>query len=201
MNFKNTSNYILLFIIFFFTSCKTIDILSFKEQENIKNLDIDKVEFDSNIDLSNIVNTSINKKDFYSPFDLSIEKAMKEAERVPRDQIDEETNESCEKCERPMVIKSGRFGRFMSCSGFPECASELVERRQKGRGGKIFYGCSGYPNCSFAVNQKPLPQPCPECGEMLVASGRENARCLTCKYKGPVQEEIPEDNLQEVTVP
>ncbi len=157
-------------------------------------------------------------KDFYSPFDLSIEKAMKEAERVPRDQIDEETNESCEKCERPMVIKSGRFGRFMSCSGFPECknskpliikvgvscpecASELVERRQKGRGGKIFYGCSGYPNCSFAVNQKPLPQPCPECGEMLVASGRENARCLTCKYKGPVQEEIQEDNLQEVTVP
>ena len=98
-------------------------------------------------------------KDFYGPFDESIEKAMKEAERVPRDQIDEETNEVCEKCERPMVIKSGRFGRFLSCSGFPECKNsrpiinkvgvdcpecgkELVERRQRGRGGKIFYGCS-----------------------------------------------------------
>lgn len=144
-------------------------------------------------------------KEFYEPFDKSIEKAMKEAERVPRDQIDEETDESCEVCERPMVIKSGRFGRFMSCSGFPECKNskpiiirvgvpcpecgkDIVQRRQKGRGGKIFYGCSGYPDCKFALNQRPIPQPCPECDEMLVASGRENARCLTCKWKGPLPE-------------
>ena len=60
-------------------------------------------------------------RDFYGPFDKATDRAMKEAERVPRDQIDEETDESCEKCERPMVIKSGRFGRFLSCSGFPEC--------------------------------------------------------------------------------
>lgn len=144
-------------------------------------------------------------KEFYEPFDLSIEKAMKEAERVPRDQIDEETDEVCIECERPMVIKSGRFGRFMSCSGFPECkhsrpiiirvgvpcpecGMDIVQRRQKGRGGKLFYGCSGYPNCKFAINQRPIPQECPECSEMLVASGRENARCLTCKWKGPLPE-------------
>ncbi|MCH8869468.1 MAG: type I DNA topoisomerase [Chloroflexi bacterium] len=156
-------------------------------------------------------------KDFYEPFDKSIEKAMKEAERVPRDQIDEETDEFCEKCERPMVIKSGRFGRFMSCSGFPdcknskpiiirvgvpcpECGKDMVERRQKGRGGKVFYGCSGYPDCKFALNQRPLPQPCPECDEMLVVSGRENARCLTCKWKGarPETEEEAEESMEEV---
>ena len=148
--------------------------------------------------------------EFYEPFDKAVERALKEAERVPRDQIDEETDEVCEKCERPMVIKSGRFGRFLSCSGFPECknsrpllnrvgvecpdcAGDLVERRQRGKGGKRFYGCSNYPTCSFASNQRPLPQPCPECGKMLVASGRTNARCTACEFKGPAPEEEPLD--------
>ena len=147
-------------------------------------------------------------KDFYTPFDESIERAMKEAKRVPRDQIDEETDEVCEECERPMVIKSGRFGRFLSCSGFPECrasrplltrvgvecpecGSDLVERKQKGRGGRRFYGCSNYPACDFAVNQRPLPQPCPECSKLLLASGRANARCPACGFKGPIPESEP----------
>ena len=146
-------------------------------------------------------------KEFYGPFDAAIDRAIKEAERVPRDQIDEETDEVCEKCERPMVIKTGRFGRFLSCSGFPECrnarpllkrvgvdcpecGNDIVERRGKGkgRGPKTFYGCSGYPACNFAVNQRPLPQPCPDCGGMLLASGRTNARCTACEFKGPAPE-------------
>jgi DNA topoisomerase-1 len=147
-------------------------------------------------------------KEFYKPFDKSIEKAMKEAERVPRDEIDEETDEVCEQCERPMVIKSGRFGRFLSCSGFPdcknakplltrvgvdcpECGSDLVERKQRGKGGRKFYGCSAYPTCTFAVNQRPLTQHCPECGKMLLASGRTNARCTSCDFKGAVPDEEP----------
>jgi DNA topoisomerase-1 len=147
-------------------------------------------------------------RDFYDPFDKAIERAMIEAQRVPRELIDEETDEVCEKCERPMVIKSGRFGRFLSCSGFPECknsrplltrvgvqcpecGNDLVQRKQRGKGGKTFYGCSGYPNCKFAVNQRPLAPPCPECGKMLVASGRANARCASCGYKGPVPESEP----------
>jgi DNA topoisomerase-1 len=147
-------------------------------------------------------------RDFYGPFDKATDRAMKEAERVPRDQIDEETDESCEKCERPMVIKSGRFGRFLSCSGFPECRNsrplltrvgvecpecggDLVERRKRGKGGRPFYGCSNYPTCSFAVNQRPVPEPCPECSGMLLASGRGNARCNSCDYKGPVPESEP----------
>ena len=146
--------------------------------------------------------------EFYKPFDKAIERAMKEAERVPRDQIDEESDEVCEKCERPMVIKSGRFGRFLSCSGFPECKNsrpllarvgvecpecggDLVERKQRGKGGRRFFGCSNYPTCNFAVNQRPLPQPCPECGKLLLASGRTNARCTACDYKGPAPESEP----------
>jgi DNA topoisomerase-1 len=146
-------------------------------------------------------------KEFYDPFHRSVGKAMTEAQRVPRELIDEKTDEVCEKCERPMVIKSGRFGRFLSCSGFPECRNskplmtrtgvecpedggELVQRRQRGKG-KTFYGCSNYPNCKFAVNTKPLPVPCPECGKLLVASGKENARCTACKYKGPIPEAEP----------
>ena len=144
-------------------------------------------------------------REFYEPFDEAVERAMKEAQRVPRDQIDEETDEVCEKCERPMVIKSGRFGKFLSCSGFPECrnsrpllnsvgvqcpecGNDLVERKKRGRGGRLFYGCSGYPGCTFAVNQRPLPEPCPECGKLLLSSGRTNARCSSCDYRGPVPE-------------
>ena len=141
-------------------------------------------------------------KELYDPFDASVERALKEAERVPRDQIDEESDEVCEKCERPMVIKSGRFGRFLSCSGFPECKesrplltrvgvecpecnSDLVERQQKSGRRRRFYGCSNYPACEFTTNQRPLPEPCPDCGKLLVASGRTNARCGECGYYGP----------------
>ena len=73
----------------------------------------------------------------------------------------------------------------------PECGGDLVERRQKGKGGRRFYGCSTYPKCNFAVNQKPLPQPCPECSKLLLASGKSNARCTSCDYKGPVPEAEP----------
>jgi DNA topoisomerase-1 len=145
-------------------------------------------------------------KEFYGPFHEAVEEAIENAERVPRDQIDEESGESCEVCERPMVIKSGRFGRFLSCSGFPECknsrpflakvgvacpecGSDLVERKGRGKGGKRFYGCSSYPKCAFSVPQKPLPQPCPECNSLLIAYRRDNGRCTSCDYRGPVPDE------------
>ena len=147
-------------------------------------------------------------KDFYAPFDKLIDRAMKEADRVPRDQIDEETDEVCLECERPMVIKSGRFGRFLSCSGFPECktsrpllvrvgvdcpecGSDLVARKQKAKAGRTFYGCSNYPACTFSVNQRPIPQPCPKCSSILLASGRTYARCNSCDFKGPIPEDEP----------
>ena len=152
-------------------------------------------------------------KEFYTPFNQAVKRAMEKAERVPRELIDEESDEVCEVCGKPMVIKSGRFGRFLSCSGFPECrtsrpllirvgvecpecGSDLVER--KGKRGRNFYGCSTYPKCTFAINRKPLPQPCPQCSKMLVASGRDNARCTSCDYAGPVPE--TEEEVAEVAV-
>lgn len=147
-------------------------------------------------------------RDFYKPFYKTVELAMEKAERVPRDQIDEESDESCETCERPMVIKSGKYGKFLSCSGFPECRnskpflsrigvacpqcnSDIVERSASGKR-KKFYGCSNYPSCNYASNQKPLVQPCPECAQILVAYGRDNARCTSCKYRGAIPEEPTE---------
>ncbi len=88
------------------------------------------------------------------------------------------TDKLCEKCGRPMAIKRGRFGRFLACTGYPECKSsqplsigipcpngcggELTERRT--RRGKIFYGCNRYPECTFAAWDKPLLEKCPDCG-------------------------------------
>ena len=146
-------------------------------------------------------------QEFYGPFNEAVTEAIENAERVPRSALDEETDIVCEKCERPMVIKSGRFGRFMSCSGFPECRNskplvnqvgvpcpecggDLVQRRG-GKRGRTFYGCSTYPKCDFTVSRKPLPQPCPECGKLLISSGRNNARCTACDYRGPVPETEP----------
>ena len=143
-------------------------------------------------------------QEFYGPFNEAVTLAIENAERVPRSALDEETDVVCEKCERPMVIKSGRFGRFMSCSGFPECRNskplvnetgvpcpecggDLVERRG-GKSNRTFYGCSNYPKCDFTVSRKPLPQPCPECSKLLIASGRNRAQCTSCDYRGPVPE-------------
>jgi DNA topoisomerase-1 len=138
--------------------------------------------------------------EFYGPFSKALEDAQQNMERI---RVEEPTDEICEKCGKPMVIKHGRFGPFMSCSGFPDCKSskpiqkktgarcpldggELIERRGKGR---TFYGCSNYPKCSFTVSKKPLAVACPECEGLLVMSGRDTVACTNCAYKGPVPEE------------
>ena len=139
-------------------------------------------------------------KAFYGPFRRTLQGAL-QAQRV---RVEERTDETCEKCGSPMVIKTGRFGRFLACSAFPrcrntrpllkrtgaecpECGGALVERRGKQRG-RLFYGCSNYPTCSFTVVSRPLPQPCPECAGLLVVAGRGQARCTQCAYRGPAPE-------------
>ena len=92
------------------------------------------------------------------------------------------TDEKCEKCESPMVLKAGRFGRFLACSKYPECKTtkpistgikcpddggDIVERRTKK--GKLFFSCGNYPKCKFATWYKPVKKACPDCGaEFLV---------------------------------
>ena len=195
-------------------------------------------------------------REFYGPFDKAIDRAMTEAERVPRENLNEETDEvcddcaspmvitsgrfgpfmacarypdckftrpvesdedralrelvsedideTCEKCGRAMLVKSGRSGRFIACSGYPDCKNAkglrvgiacdscggpMVERKQRGRNGGIFYGCATYPACKRTVN--PLPHPCPSCGGLLITKGRgrqRSAQCYdaACGFSGPI---------------
>ena len=120
--------------------------------------------------------------DFYKGFAKSLEDAEKnmEGKRVKVEDIP--TDEICEKCGRPMVIKSGRYGKFVACSGFPECRNAhplvkdtggicpecgghmLVRKSAKGR---IYYGCSNYPKCNFMTWDEPVSEKCPQCGQTL----------------------------------
>ena len=138
-------------------------------------------------------------REFYTPFHETVERAEKEMGRVRV--ADEPTDEVCEKCGRPMVIKLGRYGRFLACSGFPECRNarpllrkigvacpkchegELVERRTKK--GRVFYGCSRYPECDFSSWDRPTGESCPRCGGLLVESRGRGVRCSTpgCGYQ------------------
>ena len=120
--------------------------------------------------------------DFYQGFEKSLEQAEKnmEGKRIKVEDIP--TDEICEKCGRPMVIKSGRYGKFVACSGFPECRNAhplvkdtgglcpldgghmLVRKSAKGR---IYYGCSNYPKCNYMTWDEPVPEKCPQCGSTL----------------------------------
>jgi DNA topoisomerase I len=123
-------------------------------------------------------------RNFYGDFKETMKKAETEMNRVQKPL--EEMEETCPDCGRNLVIRTGRFGRFISCSGFPECSyrrsvvnktgafcplchGDLVERktRQKQR---VFYGCSNYPTCNFASWDKPVPEPCAKCGGLMVVT-------------------------------
>ena len=165
--------------------------------------------------------------EFYGPF----EKALSNAdESMPKVRMDEETDEVCDcggsdKCEhtdtcgKPMVIKTGRFGRFIACTGFPECrktkpilkktgvscpkpdcGGDIVERRAKGRG-RSFYGCSNYPECDLILNQQPLPTPCPECAGLMVMKGRNNSACTNCSWQEAILENSESEDTAEELAP
>ncbi|MDD5038027.1 MAG: type I DNA topoisomerase [Dehalococcoidales bacterium] len=140
-------------------------------------------------------------KDFYIPFEKNLDNATLTMERVKLP--DEVTEEICPKCGKQMVIKTGRFGKFLACSGYPECkntksfqlkigvkcpqcGSELIERVNKKK--RTFYGCSNYPNCTFAINYKPLTQRCPKCDSLMTLYKEKWAKCTKCKYRGKLKE-------------
>ncbi len=132
-------------------------------------------------------------KNFYDDFDktLKVAENLMDGKRVKIP--DEETEEICELCGRKMVIKSGRFGKFLACPGYPECKntkpitadipgtcpicdSKLVKRNTKSK--HVFYGCSGYPNCKFMTWDEPTAEKCPQCAKTLFKN-RGVLRCLT----------------------
>ncbi|MBQ2755196.1 MAG: type I DNA topoisomerase [Oscillospiraceae bacterium] len=146
------------------------------------------VEFTANMEktLDDVAEGSSNwvgtLKDFYGPFMSTLEKAEEEMKGVRIKIPDEETDEICQVCGKKMVIKSGRFGKFLACSGFPECTYTQKIKKEtagncpicgakmmsmKSKNGKEFYGCSRYPECEFMSWDVPLAEECPDCGATL----------------------------------
>ena len=137
-------------------------------------------------------------KNFYEPFEKNLEQKYQEIEK--RKVVDEKTDEICEKCGSPMIIKTGRFGKFMACSNFPKCKNtkhieissgvkcpeckqgDIIER--KTRKGKTFYSCSRYPECKFALWDKPTGEKCPKCNSLLVQTRDRKIKCSNkeCNY-------------------
>lgn len=134
---------------------------------------------------------------FYESFEPEVENAFDKMEKKE----DEQTGEVCPNCGKPMVVKSGKYGKFEACSGYPECkyikkqekkeakevcdcpkcGGKIVERKTKK--GKLFYGCGNFPKCKEAYWDKPTGELCPECHSMLIEDKDNNIICSSCDYK------------------
>ena len=132
--------------------------------------------------------------DFYVPFSEELARAEKEMPTTKRGP--EQVGRACPDCGHDLVIRFGRYGKFISCSDFPKCrytepwlekigvncptdGGELV--RRKTRKGRTFYGCVNYPNCDFTSWKEPITAPCPKCQGLLVISNKREAQCLKCE--------------------
>ena len=132
--------------------------------------------------------------EFYGPFSQQLQQAKQTMQRVHLKE--DETDEVCEKCGSPMVVRYGRFGKFIACSNYPECrntkphlekvgaacpkcGAELVRRQTRKR--RVFWGCEKFPDCDFSTWKEPLPQPCPACGGLLVSSRKGWGKCTACE--------------------
>jgi DNA topoisomerase-1 len=142
---------------------------------------------------------------FYGPFSEKVQKAQ--AEMPVSKTGPEPIGRACPECGKDLVIRYGRYGKFISCSGFPECRhtepwlekigvecpkdhGELAER--KTRKGRVFYGCANYPNCDFTSWKRPIATPCPNCKGMLVIANKREAQCLNCQESFLLDNVVPE---------
>jgi DNA topoisomerase-1 len=135
--------------------------------------------------------------EFYEPFAKQLAEASVNMEKVKKEI---QTEEKCPECGKPLVIRSGRFGDFIACSGFPKCKftkplikslgvkctregcdGEILIRRT--RKGKVFYSCSNYPKCKVAFWDKPIAEKCPQCGKLLVEKVLKNKIVIKCSDK------------------
>jgi len=137
--------------------------------------------------------------DFFSPQLREAERTMARVVVAP-----EKTGEVCPECGGDLVIKQGRYGKFVGCASYPACrftrplivkigvacprdGGDLAERRT--RRGRIFYGCANYPECDFTSWKRPLPQPCPRCGGLLVVANKAWAECIACHERTRIEAE------------
>lgn len=135
--------------------------------------------------------------EFYTPFERDLKNAQKVITPINHE---EPIGRDCPESGHPLVIRYGRFGKFIGCSNYPECrytepfferlgiacplcgkehGGEIIERRSKR--GRTFYGCLRYPECEFTSWKKPLAQPCPNCGGLLVEQSRSKVQCTNCE--------------------
>ncbi len=142
---------------------------------------------------------------FYGPFERQLARA--EAQMPKMEGMDgQPIGRACPECGAPLLQRWGRYGKFIGCSNFPACRytepflekigvlcpkdkGELVER--KTRKGRVFYGCANYPNCDFTSWKRPIPQPCPHCGGLLVIANKQEAQCIQCQQVTAL-DELPE---------
>ncbi len=143
--------------------------------------------------------------EFYESFEKRLEVAEEEMKEIEIE--DEVSDEICEKCGKPLVYKLGRFGKFLACSGFPDCRNtkpivkdigvacpkckegHVVERRSKK--GRVFFGCDRYPECDFVSWDKPSTKPCPSCSSLMVEKKSKQGvklQCTSCDYSEMVEE-------------
>ncbi len=135
---------------------------------------------------------------FYTDFDKTLKKAKTDMAGVKLQLKEDETDIVCEKCGKKMVVKVGRYGKFIACPGYPECknvkkyveeagatcpkcgGNVIIKRTKKG---KVFYGCSNYPDCDFVSWYEPVNEKCPQCGEILYKKKGKKAT-LFCQKEG-----------------
>lgn len=147
--------------------------------------------------------------EFYESFEADLERAEKTLEHVHIE--DEVSDVQCEKCGRMMVVKQGRYGKFLACPGFPECRNTkpitkevgvncpkcgkpLVERKGKKR--KVFYGCSGYPECDYVLWNQPTGRLCPICSHPLVEKRSKGNVTIVCSNASTHGGQSPEESEQ-----
>ncbi len=147
--------------------------------------------------------------DFYGPFAEQVAHAnevMPEVKTEP-----EPVGRDCPDCEKPLVIRWGRHGKFIGCGNFPtcrytepwlekigvncpNCSGELVERKTRKK--RTFYGCINFPECDFTSWKKPLPTPCPSCQGLLVYANKNFASCIKCDEQFPLEAVSNEETIQ-----
>ena len=132
-------------------------------------------------------------RQFYDLFEPQLQNAERTMEKVSLEP--EKTGELCPDDGGELVIKQGRYGRFVGCSNYPACRftkplvaklgvlcpkdrGEIVERRT--RQGRVFYGCANYPACDWTSWKRPIPQPCPQCSGLMVLAAKDTAECTVC---------------------
>lgn len=144
-------------------------------------------------------------REFYAPFSITLKKAQEE---MPTTKAElEKVGRACPDCGHDLVIRWGRYGKFISCSNFPACrhteawlekigvkcpkdGGEVVQR--KTRKNRIFFGCTNYPACDFTSWKRPITTLCPKCGGMLVIANKREVQCMVCQESFLQTEVMPE---------